>query len=97
MLFKILLDDEAAHRMANQDWRRGQGRCDAGQVGDVVMDSVTPQAAAALASSVSTEADRVGGVSVGRKVTEKVFIPAPCGVPSSMHEENRRRPASDRR
>ena len=55
MPFEIFLNDESAHRMADEDWRRRQSRRDCGDVLDIVGDARPPQSLAPFAFAMASQ------------------------------------------
>ena len=86
---EVLLDDQPAHRMADQDRGLGERRGSLGDIGNVVRDAVPAKAPAVGGTSVTAEIDRLHEPAAVREVAEEVLLPTPRTVPGAMHEKQR--------
>lgn len=89
MLLQVLLDDEAAHRMADDDGWRLEGGRGGGHVLHVVGDPGPAQPPVA-AGAVGAEVERPDRPAAVGEVAQEVLLPAPGAVPGAMHEQQRR-------
>ena len=83
--FEIFLDDESAHRMADEDGRRLERARHLLHVRDVIGDATA--ADLAFATGVSAQTECGGAVAVVREEREEGFIPAPGAMPHAVDEE----------
>jgi hypothetical protein len=90
MAFEVLLDDQAAHRVADHDRRLGQRGGRLGDVRDVLGDPRPAKALAPRRTAMAAQVDRLHRPAAVAEVAEEMLLPAPGAVPGAMHEQKRR-------
>jgi hypothetical protein len=93
VLLEVLLDHQAAHRVADDDRRLGQRGGRSANVLDVVRDPVPAQPLTARCVPVTAEVDRLHRPAAVGEVAEEMLLPAPCSMPGAMYENKRRHQA----
>ena len=78
--FQVLLHDEPAHGVPDQNGGRGQGRGDRTNIIDVVGDRALVKRLRNRAAAMSAQAQGDRPVTVVREEIEEMVIPAPCAV-----------------
>ena len=90
VLLEVLLDDQAAHRVADHDRRLGHRGGGVGDVLDVFGDPGPAQPLAPGRAAVAAQVDRLHRPAAVAEVAEEMLLPTPGAVPGAMHEQKRR-------
>ncbi len=93
--FEVLLDDQAAHRVADHDRWLGQRGGRFRDVRDVLGDPCPAKALTPRRTAMAAQVDRLHGPAAVAEVAEEMLLPAPGAVPGTVHEQKRRHKPSN--
>lgn len=89
MLFQILLNHHATHRMTNHDGRTGKACGDFFKIGDIVSQPPGRDALETFAAAMTAQTEGMGFIAMLGEVRQKVIAPDACIRKRAMQEQQR--------